>query len=130
MVKSAKNPLCGSIGITASGSVGDLTVKITYSNCNANGASSSKEIIFNENTTVPYTFSTSGLGATIEFYRKNEAVSSYTIIKPVYVSGMPDELSGSIKFTKGTYTVSVRSNDSSKSASGNIKLSHVSGVNG
>lgn len=107
------------------GSPGRYTVRITYKDCDDDGATtplklfkleSEKWVNIRFNTTTPRT--------EIKFYRNGSANECATFTTPQYVSGMPSTLTSSISLQAGSYRVGVCS-DGDSTVSGVIELYYV-----
>ncbi len=119
----------GNITFYPSGSVGNMSVKIEYDDCNSAGIMSTPAMFtLNRKITCPFKFSVSVPRATIKFYKNNEGEACKTFTTPTYVSGMPSTLNTFIELEAGKYTVSICSTDSTKRVSGYFEIGNISSV--
>lgn len=119
----------GNITFYPSGSVGNMSVKIEYDDCNSAGIMSTLSMFtINSKTACPFKFTVSVPRATIKFYKNNEGAPCKTFTTPEYVLGMPTTLSTHIELEAGKYTVSICSTDSSKRVSGFFEIGNISSV--
>ncbi len=119
----------GRITFYPQGSVGNMSVRIEYLNCNSAGAMSTPAVFtLNNKTRCNCKFTVAVPRATIKFYKNNEAIACETFTTPAYVLGMPTTLTTYMELGAGQYTVSVCSTDSTKRVSGYFEISDLSSI--
>lgn len=110
------------------GSPGSYTVRITYKNCDRDGAvTNDMHFELNSEKSVSIHFYTTTPRTVIKFYR-NGSPDAYAVYStPQYVSGMPGELTTHISLQPGSYRVGICSAGNS-TVSGVIELYYVDEV--
>lgn len=107
------------------GSPGSYTVKITYKDCDHDGATTNRTCFKLESAkSVNIKFYTTTPSTVIKFYRNGSDAACATFTTPKYVSGMPGTLTTAINLQAGSYRVGICSAEYTM-VDGVIELYHV-----
>lgn len=118
----------GSIGVETSGSGSSRNVRYNYTVSGTAGATSTTGIRISSDRNYTLEYSTSSVRAKIEFYNENNDTLYKSYTTPVYVSGMPSNLSSSVYLEYGKYYVVIRPLNSSDIAEGYFTINGVAGT--